>query len=236
MVGRLHDLVCVVVDIVQHWRPARAARTDEAAVGGVHAFRPVLVASLHDLGDAFAAGIGDRQLAVRRFGDPGRARLAIDDADLHAAIEPEGVVTANCAARGRCALIRIGATVLGDFLLQPLPLHSRDLLCIQNEGEGGIATLQRGDAGVGPHALQVGPAVRRARRLVGLRERSRRSRRERDKEDECPEGRCARHHLVSTCRATLCGAWPREKRIHRGASFAHACGRLRLDFLQRVES
>ena len=71
VVGGLHDLVRVVVDIVQHGRAARTARADQTAVGRVHAFGAILVACGHDLRDAGLALFRDGHLAVRRIGDPG---------------------------------------------------------------------------------------------------------------------------------------------------------------------
>src|SRR5216684_2733544 len=90
------------------------------------------------------------------------ADLAVDDAELGAGIEPEGIVAADAAAGFSrrvdpgepCLVLRLGL----DRLLGGQHLLARP-----------VGALQGGDRSICPKALEVGIAELGVRRLVALR-------------------------------------------------------------------
>ena len=92
-----------------------------------------------------------------------RGTLVLDAAARGAAPGDLLAVVANATDRGTLTL----AQATGSAALQSY-VHLRR---IEHEGQGGIGALQRGDAGIRPHALQVRLAIWRAGRGVGLCER-----------------------------------------------------------------
>ena len=123
-VGRLHELVIVVVKIVQH-RWAGAVAVHDAALAERPAFRPVEIPPplVQPLTYAFA----ERDLAVGRIDDPRCSVLTLHARKLRARIDPERVVTATSAQIGagqRRAFVElvIGALAHDLRMLGRLPL------------------------------------------------------------------------------------------------------------------
>ena len=167
--GRLHDLVVVVVEHVQHRRTTGRAVADDAAFAqGTH-LRAAEIAELPHAGGhggpPALRRIGD--LAGRRIDDPRGANLAAHHSELRSRVEPEGVVTSRIVAffrlLGRVVVGGQPGLVLGDRLGR--------LLRRQHQlGRPGRA-LEGGDRGVRPQPLQVRVAELGARRVVGGRGR-----------------------------------------------------------------
>src|SRR5688572_32574417 len=152
-VGGLHELVVVVVKIVEH-RRAGAIAIHDAALAERPAFRPVEVSA--PLVQPLTYALAEWDLAVGGIDDPRGSVLTLHTRELRARIDPEGVVTATSSQIGagqRRALVElvIGALAHDLRMLSRLPLD----LAWRNDGRR-IArrSLQRSDSGVG----QIGRA------------------------------------------------------------------------------
>ena len=168
VIGRLHDLVVVVVDVRQHRRAARRAEAHEAAFAQGATLRPIESQRRARGLKGFEPFGGIRHLAVRWIDDERSASLAVHDVQSRPGIQPEGVVAARIARRSRL-YARIGGFRIGRreqrervraFELGRFRRRQRRLAL-----EHGVA-LERGERCIGPRSLQVGCSPRRARRLI----------------------------------------------------------------------
>src|SRR5690606_17942016 len=119
-VGRLHNLVVVVVHHVVHGRTSGTAKADQAAVAHRSHFGAVVhsrvatgfVAHPESLGSYQTAFHGVRDLSVLWFNDPGGTVLTLDEGVGAAGINPEVVVTLACVAVARSSFVGIGGLVV----------------------------------------------------------------------------------------------------------------------------
>jgi len=101
VIGRLHDLQVVVIEIIRHERRRRAEGQQAALGKGTILWMIVLAAAHRHLGArllARARFLRQRgNAAIGRIDDERAATLAIDDRDTLTRIEPEIVVAADIA-------------------------------------------------------------------------------------------------------------------------------------------
>src|SRR5690606_19973389 len=159
VVLRLHDLVVVVVDGVEHPRPARAGKADQAAFGdgqSLRAFVQGFTPFRAGLGARLLAGGRDGDAAVRGIDQPGRAEFTLYRRELDARIDPEGVVATVVVLVFQKPVLEVRGALLAlrkqnpRIVLQQLPglfrgdreLHVR-------------STRETGQRLVGPDALEV---------------------------------------------------------------------------------
>jgi hypothetical protein len=115
--------------------------------------------------------------AIGRIDDERAAALAIDDRDALTRIEPEIVVAADIArgARRSVAALRRSGAIRIARLVQPIAaigdglLHAGCGLLGEHEVFDVLRPLERSDRRVGPDALEIGLAIRRARDARRLR-------------------------------------------------------------------
>ena len=181
MLGRLNELVIVVVQHAQHARPARLAETDQAALRQRRLFGTFIRCIARHVGlEALHLLLHDRlrvlvrDLPVGRLDDVRGAPLALHLGQTLAGSHPEAVIALEAEVRSalrRRALVRVGIGCAEFRVIRRNAREARvvdDLLCllvIDDELGLALRTRERRQRRVGPDAGQIRLAIRSARNL-----------------------------------------------------------------------